>query len=168
VTRFHFSLESPIDGSTFRSRNSLSLIPLPLGIPPIATIEPSTSHLPELHEHNISQMIISNYNYQSTAESQKLLQDIAIGDEVLIRVHPERFSLKTLKKLHTRRRGPCKVLMRFDSSTYELDIPYDLGISLVFSFEDLTHYRTFTRLQQFLVHPLQPPLLWRPATEEFV
>ena len=43
-------------------------------------------------------MIISNYNYQFDAESHKWLQDIAISDEVLIRVHPKRFPLETLKK----------------------------------------------------------------------
>jgi len=34
-------------------------------------------------------MIIRNYNYQSVAESHKWLQDLTIGDEVMIRVHLE-------------------------------------------------------------------------------
>ena len=89
-------------------------------------------------------MAISNYNYQSTAESHKWLLDLAIGDEVLIRVHPEMFPLKTWKKLHDRRRGPYKVLKRFGYSAYELDISHDLGFNPVFSDEDLTYYRTFT------------------------
>ena len=45
VTRTHFSPESPIDGSTPSSRNSHGLLSLPLGIPPIAIVEPSASHL---------------------------------------------------------------------------------------------------------------------------
>jgi len=110
----------------------------------------------------------SNYNYQSNVKSHKRLQDIAVGDKVLIRVHPESFSLKILKKLHTRRRGPYKVLKRFVSTAYELDIPHDLSIILVFFVENLTHCRTSTRLQQFSVRPLQASLLKRPTTEEFV
>ena len=52
VTRSHFSPESLIDGSTPRSRNSLSLLPLPLGISLIITVEPSALYLHELHNHN--------------------------------------------------------------------------------------------------------------------
>jgi len=97
------------------SQNSLGLLPLPLGISYIVTVEPSAPHLHELHDHYTMHMTISNYNYQSFKESHKQLQDISIGDEVLIRVHPERFLLKTLKKLHTRRKGPYKILKRFGS-----------------------------------------------------
>ena len=87
-------------------------------------------------------MTISNCNYQSVAEPHKQLQDLAIGDEVLIRVHPERFPLGTLKKLQTRRRGSYKILRRFDFNAYKLDIPHDLGISSVFNVDNMTCYHT--------------------------
>ena len=45
VTRTYFSHESPIDRSTHKPRNSIGLLPLPLGIPPIITIESSAPHL---------------------------------------------------------------------------------------------------------------------------
>jgi len=73
VTRSHFSPESPIDGSTLRSKNSLGLLSLPLGIPLIITVEPPAPYLHELHDHDTKKMIIGNYNYQSTAESHKQL-----------------------------------------------------------------------------------------------
>jgi len=91
VTISHFSPGSPIDGSTLRSRNSLSLLSLLLGIPLNVTVEPLAPHLHELHDHNTKQTTISNYNYQSAIESQKQLQELVIGDNVLIRVHPEMF-----------------------------------------------------------------------------
>jgi len=72
VIRTHFSPESPIDGFTPRSRNSLGFLPLPLDISSIVTVEPCTPHLHELHEHNTRQMK-NNYNYQSAAESHKQL-----------------------------------------------------------------------------------------------
>jgi len=117
---------------------------------------------------NTRHITINNYNYQSTEESHKWLQDLVIGDEVLVRVHLQRLSLGTLKKLHTWRRGPYKVLRRFGSNTYELDIFRDLGISLVFNIEDLTRYRTSTGSQWFSVRPLQPQLLRRSTTEELM
>jgi len=72
--------------------------PFPSSPRPIVAVEPFALHLHELHNHYTRHMTISNYKCQSVAESHKRLQDIAIGDEVLIRVHPERFSLGTLKK----------------------------------------------------------------------
>ena len=147
VTRPNFSPESPIDGSTLRSMNFLDLLPLPLGIPPSVTVEPSAPRLHELHDHNTKQMTISNYNYQSAAEYHKRLQNLVIGDDVLIRVHPERFLLKTFKRLHTRCRDSYKILKRFGFKAYELDIPRDLRINLVFNIENLTYYRTSTGSQ---------------------
>ena len=99
VTRSHFSPESSIDGSTPRARNSLGLLPLPLGIPHIIAVELSIPYLYALHDHITRQLTTNNYNYKSAVESHKRLQDLAIGDKVLIRVHPERFSLGTFKKL---------------------------------------------------------------------
>jgi len=52
-----------------------------------------------------------------------MLQEFAIGDEVMVRVRPERFLLGTLKKFHARHMGPYKVLRRFGFKAYELDIP---------------------------------------------
>ena len=71
VTRSHFSPEFPIDGSTPRSTNSLSLLPLPPCISLIVTVEPSALYLHELYDHNTKQMTINNYNCQSVAESHK-------------------------------------------------------------------------------------------------
>ena len=89
VIRFHFSPGSSIDRSNPRSRNSLDLLPLPLGISHIVTVEPPAPHLHELHEYNTRQMTIINYSYQPTVESHKRLQELTRGDEVLIRVHPK-------------------------------------------------------------------------------
>jgi len=122
MTRSHFSPGYPIDESTLRFRNSLGLLPLLLGTSPIVKFEPPTAHLHELNDHNTKQMRINIYNYQSTAEFHKRLQELVIDDEVLIRVLPEWFPLGILKRLHTRRKGPYKVLRRFGSNAYELDI----------------------------------------------
>ena len=67
VIRSHFSLESPIDGYTLRSKNFLDLLPLPLDIPLIVTVEPLAPHLHESHDHNTRQMIIINYNHESAS-----------------------------------------------------------------------------------------------------
>jgi len=110
-----------------------------------------------------------------------VLQEFAIRNEMMVRVRPERFPPGTLKKLHARRIGPCRVLKRFDSNAYELDIPCELGINKVFNIDDLTLYHTpmayptaipyeqaltSRSSQPFLLQPPLPPPLRRPSTEE--
>jgi len=56
--------------------------------------------LHELDEHIRRQITISDDNYKAAADSHKRLQKFTIVDEVIIRVHPERFQLGILKKLH--------------------------------------------------------------------
>ena len=173
MTKSHFSSESPIDGSTLRSRSSLSHLSLPLGIPPL----PQLNHL---HHICMSCMNIIQNKWQSTIITFSLLQSFTSGyrtSQLVMRCwlectqrgfYSELCKSSIFDALHTRRMVPYKVLKKFGSIAYELDIPYDLGISLVFNVEDLTRYGTFTRPQWFSVHPLQSSLLRRSTTEEFV
>ena len=78
VNRTHFSYKPPINGPTPRSRNSCGLLPLSLDLLPIAIVELFVPHLHKLHEHNIRQITISKYKYQSTVEFHKRLQDIKL------------------------------------------------------------------------------------------
>ena len=73
VTRSQSSPEIPVDKSTSKPRNPLGLLPLPIGIKPIVTIESLAPHFHELHVHTKEQMAFNNYNYQYTAESHKRL-----------------------------------------------------------------------------------------------
>jgi len=102
----------------------------------------------------------------------KRLQESVVGNEVMVRVHPERFPPGTLKKLHAQSKGLYRISRRFD-------IPWELGINPVFNIEDLTPYHSpvdhpivipyppssnSTGPQPFSVHP--PPPLRRLHNEE--
>jgi len=74
LTRSQTSSEALVDRSTSKSRNnSLGLLPRPIGIKPIVTVESPVPHLHELHVHTKGQMTFINYNYQSAAKSHKRL-----------------------------------------------------------------------------------------------
>jgi len=118
VIRSQSSPKALVDRSTTTLRNFIGLLPFLIGTKPIVAVESPASHLHELHVHTKGQMTFNNYNYSSAVESHKRLQELAMGNGVLIRVHPERFPLETLKRLHTRRSGPYKVLKRFGSNAY--------------------------------------------------
>jgi len=169
---------SPFEVVTgYQPRKPINLLPMSIGDRPSASVESFAQHLHELCKHIKRQIAIINDNYKSAADSHKRLQEFAIGDEVIVRVRPERFPSGTLKKLHARHIGPYKVLRRFGSNAYELDILCDLGIHPVFNVEDLTLYHTpvvyptaipdkpastSKNLQPFLVQPPLPPPLTRP------
>ena len=123
----------------YRPRKPINLLPMSIGDRLSASTESFAQHLHELYEHSRRQIAISNDNYKSIADSHKKLQEFATGDEVMVRMRPERFSPGTLKKLHARRMG---VLRSFGSNAYELDISRDRGINPVFNIEDLTLHHT--------------------------
>jgi len=55
----HLTHESPIVGSTPRSRNFSDILLLPLGNSPIVTVESSALYLHELHDHKTRQKQLS-------------------------------------------------------------------------------------------------------------
>ena len=65
------------------------------------------------------------------------MEEFSVGEGVMVRVHPKGFLLRSVKKLQARRTDPYTVLRRIGSNAYELNIPRGLGISSIFSFEDL-------------------------------
>ncbi|XP_038972521.1 uncharacterized protein LOC120104756 [Phoenix dactylifera] len=68
-------------------------------------------------------------------------QEFRVGDDVMIRIRPERFPSGAVRKLHARSMRPYKILKRVGSNAYVVDIPSDFGINPVFNVEDLVAYR---------------------------
>jgi len=58
----------------------------------------------------------------------------------MIQIRPERFPLRTNRKLHARSVGPFKVLQRVGPNAYVLDLPLDLGLRSTFNVKDLVGY----------------------------
>ena len=90
--------------------------------------------------------MISNLNnkvYKNITNSRKKkkTKKILERDYVMIRLRPERFPSRTVKKLHARSTGPYKVIKKVGSNAYVLELPSDLGISSTFNISDLVEYR---------------------------
>ncbi|KAL3513462.1 hypothetical protein ACH5RR_026179 [Cinchona calisaya] len=62
------------------------------------------------------------------------------GDEVMVRIRPERYTKGVYKKLHSGSAGPFKILKKISSNAYVLELPEDMGISNIFNIENLTSY----------------------------
>ena len=59
----------------------------------------------------------------------------------MIRLRPEWFPLRAIKKLYARRAKPFKIIKRVGPNAYVLELPPDLGISATFNISDLVEYR---------------------------
>ena len=59
----------------------------------------------------------------------------------MIRLRPEQFSPRTIKKLHAHEASPFKIIKRVGPNAYVLELPPNLGISATFNISDLVEYR---------------------------
>lgn len=75
------------------------------------------------------------------ADSHKRPKEFHIGDFVMIKLRPERFSPGTMKKLHARGAGPFKILRRVGQNAYVLELPPDFGISPTFNVSDIKEFK---------------------------
>jgi len=63
------------------------------------------------------------------------------GDFVMIKLRPERFLPRTMKKLHAREAGPFKVIKRIGPNVYVLELLLDYGISSTFNITNMKEYK---------------------------
>ena len=68
------------------------------------------SHIHALHEKIRDKIMKNNVDYKAFADLHRRLRIFNIGDYVMVRPTPERFSPGTVKKLNKRSIGPCKSL----------------------------------------------------------
>jgi len=83
------------------------------------------------------------------------LQEFAIASKVIVISHPE-----TIRKLHAWRTDFDRIMKKSAFIVYELNSPWDSGISFVFSRDDvpLSAIDALIELLSFITNPI-----WRPA-----
>jgi hypothetical protein len=60
---------------------------------------------------------------------------------ILAHLRKERFPRGTYNKLKMKKIGPCKVLKKFGSNTYEIELPDGIEISPIFNISNLYPYK---------------------------
>ena len=68
-------------------------------------------------------------------------KEFKLGDEVMVHLRKEHFLVGTYNKLKMKKFGPCKIVKKNDSrNSYEVKLPTELNISLVFNIPNFTEY----------------------------
>lgn len=95
----------------------------------------------EVHE-SVKQALMKNTSKikQKADERRKNLQ-FQVGDLVMVHLNKERLQQGVPNKLQIRRIGPCAILAKYGENAYKVDLPSDIGLSLVLNIADLVAYK---------------------------
>ncbi|KAL5761064.1 hypothetical protein ACOSQ2_019902 [Xanthoceras sorbifolium] len=88
------------------------------------------------------------YDYAAYANLKRRDVQFAKGDQVMVRLRPERFSPRSFTKLHPRRVGPFSVLKKLGSNAYVIDLPREYTFSPIFNVEDLIAFKCMNEYEQ--------------------
>ena len=114
------------------------------------------SHICTLHEKIRKKIMKNNADYKASATLHHRLSTFNARDYVMVRLRPERFPPKTMKKLHVRSAGPIRFFKKINSNAYVVDLSSNFGISYTFNVEDVVPYTcTFDIPDPFVDEPTQ-------------
>ena len=89
-------------------------------------------------KHNLQD---NNIKYKNISYLKKREVNFEVIDLVLAYLRRERFPKREYNKLKLKNIGPCKILRKFSTNSYEIELPLDVGISPIFNVADLYKYQ---------------------------
>jgi hypothetical protein len=95
----------------------------------------------ELHSQVKERLLNSSQEYKRRADQHWRQLQFEVGDLVLAHLRKESFPRGTYNKLKMKKIGPCRILKKFGTNSYEIELPDGIGISLIFNISDLYPYK---------------------------
>jgi hypothetical protein len=105
--------------------------------------EDFATEIQKLHSQIRGKLQSSNQEYKCRAEQHRRELHFEVGDQVLAHLGKERFPIGTYNKLKMKKIRPCKILRKFDTKSYVIELPDDVGISPIFNISNLYPYRKY-------------------------
>jgi hypothetical protein len=95
----------------------------------------------ELHSQVKKRLQNSSQEYKRRADQHWRQLQFEVGDLILAHLRKERFPRGTYNKLKMKKIRPCRVLKKFGTNAYEIELPDGIEISPIFNISDLYPYR---------------------------
>ena len=102
--------------------------------------EEFASEIQAIHEQVKQQLQGRNIKYKGRVDLSRKEVRFEVGDLVLAHLRKERFPKKQYNKLKFKNIGPCNILRKFSTNSYEIELPPNVGISPIFNVTDLYKY----------------------------
>jgi hypothetical protein len=83
----------------------------------------------------------SSQEYKWRGDQHRKELQFEFGGLILAHLRKERFPRGAYNKMKMKKIGPCKVIRKFGTNTYEIELPNGVEISLIFNVADLYPYR---------------------------
>jgi hypothetical protein len=106
-----------------------------------ASEEDFAEEMKEIHIRVKERLQNSSREYKRRADQHRRELQFEVGDLILAHMRKERFPRGTYNKLKMKNIGPCKVLNKFGTNAYEIELPDGIRISPIFNVVDLYPYR---------------------------
>jgi hypothetical protein len=106
-----------------------------------ASAEDFAEGMKELHNKIKERLRSSSQEYKCREDQHRKELQFEVGDLILAHLRKERFPRGTYNKVEMKKIGPCKVIRKFGTNAYEIELPDGVGISLIFNIVDLYSYR---------------------------
>ena len=85
----------------YQPNKPLDLIPLLVHARASESAEHFAQHVRNLHKEITQKIKMSNDAYKRQVDSRKRLKEFSVGDFVMIKLRPEQFPTRTIRKLHS-------------------------------------------------------------------
>jgi hypothetical protein len=106
-----------------------------------ASVEDFSEAMRELHSRVKEQLQNSSQEYKHSADQHRQQIQFEVGDLNLAHLRKERFLRGTYNKLKMKKIGLCRIIRKFGTNAYEIELPDGIGISLIFNVSDLYPYK---------------------------
>jgi hypothetical protein len=106
-----------------------------------ASAEDFTEAMKEIHSQVKEWLQNSSQEYKHIADQHRQELQFEVGDLILAHLRKERFPKGTYNKLNMKNIGLCKVIRKFGTNAYEIELPNGIGISPIFNVADLYPYK---------------------------
>lgn len=95
----------------------------------------------EVHEQVQRTLIDTTQRIKAKADERRKDIQFAVGDMVMVYLNKAILQKGVPSKLQMRRIGPCKILGKYGSNDYKVELPTDLALSPVFNVQDLVQFK---------------------------